>query len=108
MANPKTSSNENVRGALAYFLGIITGIVFLIVEKNSRFVRFHAMQSTITFGILFVLNFIIGWVPLLGAILGSIISLASVVLWFVLMYEAYSGKMYKLPVIGDMAARHVS
>lgn len=47
----KTSSelDENVEGSLSYVLGWITGIVFSMIEKKSEFVRFHAMQSTITF-----------------------------------------------------------
>jgi len=50
-------SDENVEALLTYVLGWITGIVFLILEKNSKFVRFHAMQSTITFLGLTILSF---------------------------------------------------
>ena len=44
-----TGLDENVAGFLCYLFGFVTGIVFLVVEKESRFVKFHAMQSTITF-----------------------------------------------------------
>ena len=47
---------ENVAGALAYVLGPVTGVLFLVLEKKSKFVRFHAMQSLITFGGLFVIG----------------------------------------------------
>lgn len=47
-----TGLDENIAGALAYVLGFVTGIFFLVVEKNSKFVKFHALQSTIVFGIM--------------------------------------------------------
>ena len=50
--------DENVEALLSYILGWVTGIVFLVIEKNSKFVRFHAMQSTITFLGFTVLSFI--------------------------------------------------
>ena len=53
MANG-AKGNENLMGAVSYLLGFVTGIIMLLVEKQSRFVRFHAMQSTILFGGLFV------------------------------------------------------
>lgn len=58
-----TGLDEHVAGFLCYILGFITGIVFLVVEKESRFVKFHAMQSTITFLGLFIISFIISWIP---------------------------------------------
>ena len=71
MEEKQTSStglDENVAGFLCYLFGFITGIVFLAVEKKSRFVKFHAMQSTITFLSLFVITIIIGWIPIIGLI----------------------------------------
>jgi uncharacterized membrane protein len=49
-----------VAGLLCYLLGFITGIVFLVVEKKSGFVKFHAKQSTITFLGLFVISTVLG------------------------------------------------
>jgi len=109
--NPETSSTglaPNLAGALAYLLGPITGIVFLVVEKDSRFVRFHAMQSTITFGGLFVIQVVLNLVPFIGwAVSGLIIFPLSVLLWAFLMFKAFSGEMFKLPTIGDMAERQL-
>lgn len=98
---------ENVAGALAYLLGPITGILFLVLEKKSKFVRFHAMQSLITFGGLFVLNVVLGFIPLLGWAAGMLLSLAGVLLWVVLLVKAYQGEMYKLPYIGEMAEKQL-
>ena len=94
-----TGLEENVAGFLCYLLGFITGIFFLMVEKKSRFVKFHAMQSTITSLILFVILLIIGWIP----ILGGLVWILCLILWVVLMIKALQGKRYSLPIIGKMA-----
>ena len=94
-----TGLEENVAGFLCYLLGFITGIVFLIVEKKSSFVKFHAKQSTITFLGLFVISLIIGWIP----IIGTLILILSLILWLVLMIKALQGKRYSLPIVGKMA-----
>jgi uncharacterized membrane protein len=109
----------NVAGALAYLAGIITGILFLVIDpyKNDRFVRFHAFQS---------LFFNVAWIGLwvawtiVGVILGTVtkglffilqvpIDLLLMVggfgLWAYLMYSAYQGKTTRLPVIGALAAK---
>ena len=98
---------SNIAGALAYFLGPITGILFLLIEKDNKFVRFHAMQSTLTFGGIFVLNIVLGFIPILGWIAGSLISLVSLILWIFLMYKAFNNEEYELPIIGDLARKQV-
>ena len=102
-----TGLQSNVAGALAYFLGPVTGILFLLIEKENKFVRFHAMQSTLTFGGIFVLNIVLGFIPLLGWIAGSLMSLVSLILWVFLMYKAFNKEEYELPVIGDLARKQV-
>lgn len=97
----------NLAGALAYFLGPVTGILFLLIEKDNKFVRFHAMQSTITFGGLFVLNLVLGVIPILGWLVGSLLSVAALIAWLFLMYKAFNGEEYELPVIGGMARKQV-
>jgi len=97
-----TGLDENVAGFLCYLLGFITGIVFLVVEKKSRFVRFHAMQSTITFLGLFVISLILGAIPIIHLLLFPIWIL-SLVLWLLLMLKALRGEWYSLPIVGKMA-----
>jgi uncharacterized membrane protein len=94
-----TGLDENVAGLLCYLLGFITGIVFLVIEKKSNFVKFHAKQSTITFLGLFVISLIIGWIP----VIGTLILILSLILWLVLMIKALQGKRYSLPIVGKMA-----
>jgi uncharacterized membrane protein len=106
--------DENVEGALCYVLGFVTGIVFLVMEKDSKFVKFHAWQSILIFFTLWILNMIIS--ALLGAILPwsmfglvtglvSLVSLVGLIIWIVLILKAYQGEKYKLPVIGDIAEK---
>ena len=94
-----TGLDENVAGFLCYLLGFITGIVFLVVEKKSRFVKFHARQSTITFLGLFVISFVVGWIP----VIGILVFIFSLILWLILMVKALRGEKYMLPIVGKMA-----
>ena len=106
MASSK--GNENLMAAASYLLGFVTGIIFLLVEKESKFVRFHAMQSTILFGGIFILNIVLGFVPLLGWLVGLILSFAAFVLWIVCMWKAFQGEMFKVPYVGDIAEKQLS
>ena len=106
-ASGGTGLQSNIAGALAYFLGPVTGILFLLIEKQNKFVRFHAMQSTLTFGGIFVLNIVLGFIPILGWLAGTLLSLVSLILWVFLMYKAFNNEEYELPVIGEMARKQV-
>lgn len=104
-------SNRNLIAALSYLLGFITGIVILLVEKDERFIRFHAMQSTVVFGALFILSIVLGFilapVAILATLVNAIISIASLVIWIVSMVKAYKGEMYKWPIAGDFAEKQI-
>jgi len=113
MENNKTTKtalglDENIEGLLCYVLGFITGIVFLVLEKENKFVRFHAMQSLATFLSLFVIGTVVGIVPIIGLIISILITPLGLILWILLMVKAYQGKMYKLPVVGDFAEKQIS
>ncbi|MEW6376709.1 MAG: DUF4870 domain-containing protein [Thermodesulfobacteriota bacterium] len=97
-----TGLEENVAGFFCYLLGFITGIVFLVVEKKSSFVKFHAMQSTITFLGLFVISIILGFIPIINLLVIPIWIL-SLILWLILMVKALRGERYSLPIVGKMA-----
>ncbi len=102
-----TGLKENVAGALSYLLGPITGILFLVMEKESRFVKFHAMQSTITFGGLWVISIVLSFIPYIGWTLLPIINIIGLILWIILLYKAYSNEWFKLPVVGDIAEQQL-
>lgn len=95
-------------GAAAYLLGFVTGIIMLLVEKQSKFVRFHAMQSTILFGGVFVINIALGFIPILGWLVGFVLSFVAFILWIVCMWKAFQGEMYKVPYVGDIAEKQLA
>ncbi len=100
-ANGGTGLGKNTAAALSYVLGPITGVIFLVLEKD-KFVRFHAMQS-IVFGVVaFVLNMILGFTIILALVL-PILWILEFVLWLVLIYKAWQGEEWELPVIGKFA-----
>jgi len=100
-----TGFDANVAAALSYLVGFVTGIIFLVVEKENRFVRFHALQSTLVFAGMVALNILLQIVPFLGALLFVFVILpVSAVLWLFLMYKAYQGEEFKLPLVGEIAA----
>jgi len=96
----------NVAALLSYLLGFITGIIFYVLEKENKFVRFHAMQSILVFGSLFVLAIVIGIMPFMGRALVNIIWILDIILWVILMVKAYKGEYFKLPIAGDIAEKN--
>ena len=98
--------DASLEATLCYVLGFLSGIVFYVLEKENKFVRFHAMQSTITFGGVLVVNIVLSFVPFFGRVFSGLISLAALVLWVALMVKAYQGEQFKLPVIGDIAEKN--
>ena len=98
-----TGLDPNLAGLLCYLLGLITGVVFIIIEKENRYVRFHAFQSLAVFGALFVLSLVAGVIPVLGTLIGILLAPVGLILWILLMVKAYQGERYKLPVAGDWA-----
>jgi len=102
-----TGLQENLEGLLCYLLGWVTGIIFLIIEKENKFVRFHAVQSIIVFGAYTVIAIIFGWIPFIGWILTSLLGILAFILWLLLMYKAYQKQMYKVPIAGNFAEKQI-
>lgn len=117
MAKTSLGLEENIEGALCYVLGWVTGLIFYLLEKENKFVRFHAMQSMLVFFPLWVLSFILGgglffgiyfWYvfPILVWI-SWLIWIVMLILWIVLIIKAYQHEMYKLPIVGDIAEKSI-
>lgn len=98
---------ENLEALFCYALGWVTGLVFLLLEQKNAFVRFHALQSLVTFLALFIISAVIGFIPVLGVLVGLLLWPLGLVLWIVLMVEAYKGERYKLPVVGDFVEQQL-
>lgn len=123
---PKSSTglDENVAALLTYIATWVSGLVFFLIEKNSRLVRFHAMQA-ILLGATAIVGAIVLWVlwavvtvvlaqiaDILGTLSGLIIGLvifvfylAVLVAWVMCLIKAYQGQFYKLPVLGNFAEK---
>jgi len=113
---------ENVAAALSYIFGPFSGIAVLIMERENKFVRFHALQSTLWFVLVMVLGWVLGFIsrilsviPLLGRLAGlgiglilSIGGFLAIVSLVFLMVMAASGKTFKIPIIGDVAWSQVN
>ncbi len=116
MMNKMTSLgiDERLERVLAYSLGWVSGLILFFLEKN-RNVRWHAVQSMVTFGSLSILMFAISllkgflaWIPLLGwltsAGLGLLLSVlwwVTIILWVWLMVMAFVKEDYRLPFVSD-------
>ena len=107
MGKSSTGLDENVAGLLCYVLGWVSGLVFVLIEQESKFVRFHAIQSIYVFGVLTIAGIILGWIPFIGGVLAGLISVLGFILWIVLMIKAYQGTRYKLPWSGNLAEKRV-
>lgn len=100
---PKETSKKegNIKAALTYLAGWITGLVFLLTEKEDEFIRFNAAQSVVVFGAVNV----IALIPFLGQILAILLIPLSLILWIVLMVKAYNNERMELPVASDFAKK---
>jgi uncharacterized membrane protein len=106
--------DENVASALCYLLGLITGVLFLVLEpyNRSRTVRFHAFQAiflNIAWFIAYIGLTIIAFVPVIGTVISLVFTfvlpLVALVLWLLLMYKAYNGQKWVLPIVGPIAEK---
>jgi len=120
-----TGLDENIASLLAYVAGWISGLIFFLIEKDSRLVRFHAMQSILLNVILVIVAVVLGiglsiLIFILGQISGAlstIVGLVSslfwlafsviiLVVWVLCLIKAFQGQMYKLPIIGKYAEQY--
>jgi uncharacterized membrane protein len=108
--SPETTTGitPNIAGVLCYVLGWVTGIIFLVLERKNKWIRYHAIQSIIVFGTLCIALGVLGWIPFIGWFFSAVIWIAGVVLWIVLMVKAYNGERYKVPWAGEIAEKIIS
>ncbi len=122
-----TGLEENVAALLSYIFGWLSGLIFFLIEKDSRLVRFHAMQS-ILLNALVVVAAIALWVVMfiflliasqISGLLSPLITLLATLIWVVFgiglliawimcLIKAYQSQFYKLPVIGNFAEKFSS
>ncbi len=101
---PKKTSlglDENVEALLCYTLGWITGLIFILIEKENKTVRFHAFQSFVTFLSITAAYFIFAFIPLIGLLLNIILYITGIIIWIMGMIKSYQGEEFKVPIIGN-------
>lgn len=120
---PKPSGSglaPNVASLLCYACPctLVTGIIFLIIERENRPVKFHAWQATMLGIAIFViyialwilqaaLAFSLGPLAVVMGLVSFIVNIGALILWIVCMVKAYRGEIFKLPIIGDMAEKQL-
>jgi uncharacterized membrane protein len=105
LGKTSTGIQANVAALLCYVLGWVSGLIFFLIEKENKFVRFHAVQSMVVFGAATILSIVLT-VTVVGIALVPILGLLELILWIVLMIKAYQGEKFKLPVAGDLAEKN--
>ena len=105
LGTTSSGMKPNTAALLSYVLGVVTGVVFLLIEKNNTFVRFHAMQAIGLPVAGLVIGVALWLLPMIGWILVPMWNFAVFIAWIVCMVQAYQGRWFRLPVIGDVAAK---
>ena len=123
-AKSSTGLDENIAALLSYVFGWLSGLIFFLIEKDSRLVRFHAMQS-ILLNVLIIILVIVLWIvsfvlwmiaaaigDIVGTIIGLIVTLFWVVIWLAILVawimcliKAFQAQYFKLPIIGNLAEK---
>jgi len=119
-----TGLDENIAALLSYIFGWVSGLIFFLIEKDSRLVRFHAMQSILLNVLVGILVFVV-WIATfvmiivgaaVGDILGTIFTLLATLIWvafgigaliavILCLVKAFQGQYFKLPIIGNFAEK---
>ena len=121
-----TGLDANIAGVLCYLVGWVSGIIFLLLEKEHKTVKFHAVQSILFSGSITVLYIILSviqsimwslaWHGGAGTLLAvgglftaiyALIALGALIVWVVLMVKAYKNETYKLPIFGNIAEKQM-
>jgi len=106
--------DERIAAVLSYAFGFLSGAFFYVMERENKFVRFHALQSMVWFLVLFAVSIALNILSrffLIGALasfLGGIVGFISVGSWVGLMIMAFKGTKFKLPILGDAVENYLN
>lgn len=103
-----TGLSDPIAGVLCYVAGFITGIIFLLIEKESKFVRYHAIQSILLSAAYFVISLVLSNIPFIGWLFGALFGLVGLGVWLFCMYKAYQGEWFEFPWIGKIAREQLN
>ena len=102
------AASDRALAALAYFSFVPAAVLLLL--PGFRFLRFHAWQSVLIWGVFFVLTVAALFLSNVAAamaflLFGILASLAMLFLWIVLSIKAWQGERFELPLFGALAGR---
>ncbi|HKY64302.1 MAG TPA: DUF4870 domain-containing protein [bacterium] len=109
-----TGLAPNVASLLCYLCTWVTGLIFLLIEKENKDVKFHAWQAIflgIAVFVAYLVIMIIGFIPYLGIvamILNLVVWVGFLVVWIIAMIKAYQGQKWLIPIIGPMAEQQAN
>lgn len=103
MNQSSTGLSETIATFIAYLFGWISGLLMLLVEKDSEEIRFHGAQSVTVFGTLTVLNILLPFIPAVGPLLLGVLAPVTMLAWIVLMVMSLLGCAPHIPVIENFA-----
>ncbi|HEX6554104.1 MAG TPA: hypothetical protein VF026_15160 [Ktedonobacteraceae bacterium] len=112
-----TGLSARTEAILAYLFWWLGGLVFFVIERKNRFVRFNAAQSIIFFGgvsVLLEALHLISIIPLLGLLLAiplsfasTIITVVAIITWLFMMFQMYRGRNFRIPIVSEYADKLV-
>lgn len=108
IGNSSLGMAENVAALLAIIFSPISSIIVLVLEKESKFVKFHAIQAIALSVVILLANFILGLIPILGWIVLIFVNLGVFVLWIILLIKAYQGEWFEIPLVGNFSMDQVN
>jgi uncharacterized membrane protein len=116
-----TGLAPNIAAGLACLFTIVGGIIFLVLEKKDKFVRFWAMQAAFLGGLAVAVSVALGMahlvfdmIPVIGGLLMGILTLTNIVFriaWFVVyvicVMKAFSNQEWEIPWLGKLARKQL-
>ncbi|MPZ18347.1 MAG: hypothetical protein GEV06_10610 [Luteitalea sp.] len=114
-----TGLDPRLAAVLAYSAWWITGLVLLVLERDNRYVRFHALQALVGLGGLALLTVVLAAVSLLMltvsytamracVYVAQAVAILSILVWLVCIYKASRGYWWKLPLVGTWVERVIT
>lgn len=99
--------DRNIVAAICYIpvISIVISLIILFVEKEDKFIRFHALQAFLFSLIYYLAVFFFGGLPFLGGLISGLFFILAIIVWIYGMMSAYGGKIFKLPFIGKLSEK---
>lgn len=101
--------DRNIVAAICYVpvISIVISLVILFVEKEDRFIRFHALQAFLFSLIYYLIVFFFGGLPFLGGLISGLIFVVAIIIWIYGIMSSFRGRIFKLPVVGNFSEKYI-